>query len=131
MIAACPKCGARYRIERSRLSPEGARVRCSRCRVAFRVRPPRQRAEGERSSNGAASGVREGAAPIKRGDGSMNGRPAVIMAIKKQPGADTRDLTDRIDQALDRLQASLPEDLVINANLFRQSHFIQAAVGGS
>jgi len=72
--------------------------------------------------------VREGGAPIKRGDGSMNARPAVIMAIQKQPGADTRDLTGRIDQALNTVKATLPKDLVINADLFRQSHFIQAAI---
>ncbi|MCK6485898.1 MAG: efflux RND transporter permease subunit [Phycisphaerae bacterium] len=72
--------------------------------------------------------VREGGAPIKRGDGSMNARPAVIMAIQKQPGADTRDLTGRIDQAFNTVKAMLPKDLVINTDLFRQSHFIQAAI---
>ena len=40
MIAACPKCGARYRIERHRIRPEGVRLRCSRCEAVFRVRPP-------------------------------------------------------------------------------------------
>jgi predicted Zn finger-like uncharacterized protein len=40
MIAACPKCGARYRIERHRLRPDGVRLRCSRCEAVFRVRPP-------------------------------------------------------------------------------------------
>lgn len=72
--------------------------------------------------------VRQGGAPIKRGDGSMNGRPAVIVAIQKQPGADTRDLTLRIDEALDGLRPTLPKDLVINADLFRQSHFIESAI---
>jgi len=72
--------------------------------------------------------VREAGAPIKRCDGSMNAQPAVILAIQKQPGTDTRDLTARIDAALDGLRQTLPQDLVINANLFRQSHFIQSAV---
>ncbi|GFO81994.1 MAG: multidrug transporter AcrB [Methyloceanibacter sp.] len=72
--------------------------------------------------------VREGGAPIKRGDGSMNGRPAVIMAIQKQPGADTRSLTDRIDQTIAGLRPTLPKDLVINADLFRQAHFIENAI---
>jgi predicted Zn finger-like uncharacterized protein len=40
MIAACPKCGARYRIERGRLRPQGTRLRCSRCEAVFRVSPP-------------------------------------------------------------------------------------------
>jgi predicted Zn finger-like uncharacterized protein len=40
MIAACPKCAARYRIERERLAPEGVRLRCARCQAVFRVRRP-------------------------------------------------------------------------------------------
>jgi predicted Zn finger-like uncharacterized protein len=40
MIAACPRCGARYRIERERIRPEGVRLRCRRCEAAFRVRAP-------------------------------------------------------------------------------------------
>jgi len=40
LVAACPKCGARYRVDAERLSPEGGRLRCSRCKAVFRVRPP-------------------------------------------------------------------------------------------
>ncbi|MCZ6504244.1 MAG: efflux RND transporter permease subunit [Gammaproteobacteria bacterium] len=65
---------------------------------------------------------------IKRGDGSVNATPAVIMAIQKQPGADTRILSNEIDQALDGLRGSLPEGLQIEPDLFRQSHFIDAAI---
>lgn len=72
--------------------------------------------------------VREGGATIKRGEGSMNARPAVIMAIQKQPGADTRELTVRIDRELDLLRPALPKELIINSDLFRQSHFIQTAI---
>jgi CzcA family heavy metal efflux pump len=64
----------------------------------------------------------------KRGDSSMMARPAVIMAIAKQPGADSRRLTEAIDARLDLLRRSLPAELVINPYLFRQSAFIQAAV---
>ncbi len=72
--------------------------------------------------------VKEGGASVKRGDGSMNTRPAVIMAVQKQPGADTRELTARIDEAIAGLRTSLPKDLIVNADLFRQSHFIKAAI---
>ena len=40
MIAGCPTCGARYRIDTAKLPVEGARLRCSRCEGVFRVRPP-------------------------------------------------------------------------------------------
>ncbi|MCH7702243.1 MAG: efflux RND transporter permease subunit [Planctomycetes bacterium] len=89
-----------------------------------------------RTSQGATVPIRvrdvarvvEAGSPIKRGDGSMNGSPAVIMAISKQPHADTRELTDRIDQALDQLRPGLPEGVLINADLFRQAHFIESAI---
>jgi len=44
MIAACPKCGARYRIERGKLRRDGTRLRCSRCEAVFRVSPPPEEA---------------------------------------------------------------------------------------
>ncbi len=40
MIAACPKCQAKYRVDAERLSPEGARLRCAKCQAVFRVRAP-------------------------------------------------------------------------------------------
>ncbi|MBW2419936.1 MAG: zinc-ribbon domain-containing protein, partial [Deltaproteobacteria bacterium] len=40
MIAACPKCEARYRVDESRMGADGARLRCAKCETVFRVRPP-------------------------------------------------------------------------------------------
>ena len=40
MIAECPKCSARYRVDEARVGPEGARLRCARCEAIFRIRPP-------------------------------------------------------------------------------------------
>jgi predicted Zn finger-like uncharacterized protein len=40
VIAACPTCGARYRIDAAKLRPEGARLRCTRCEAVFRVQAP-------------------------------------------------------------------------------------------
>jgi predicted Zn finger-like uncharacterized protein len=51
MIAACPKCHTRYRLQRDQLRETGVRLRCTRCRAVFRVRPPAS--PGERSSEPA------------------------------------------------------------------------------
>ena len=40
MIAACPRCAARYRIEKEKLRGDGVRLRCAKCDAVFRVRPP-------------------------------------------------------------------------------------------
>lgn len=66
---------------------------------------------------------------IKRGDGSTDAQPAVIMAVSKQPGADTLDLTKKVDAALKDLQATMPGDVEINSELFRQANFIEASIG--
>jgi predicted Zn finger-like uncharacterized protein len=40
MIAGCPKCGARYRVDREKLGSSGVRLRCAKCEAVFRVRAP-------------------------------------------------------------------------------------------
>jgi HME family heavy-metal exporter len=64
-------------------------------------------------------------AAIKRGDASVNARPAVILTVEKQPGAGTVTLTDNIEKALAELQPSLPPDVRLNAKVFQQKSFIQ------
>lgn len=71
--------------------------------------------------------VQEGAA-IKRGDGSHNAKPAVIIGIQKQPGANTLELTERIDTTLAEIQQALPPGMQIQTNLFRSADFIQQAL---
>jgi len=71
--------------------------------------------------------VREGAA-LKRGEGSRNGKPAVIIGVQKQPGANTVELTARLDRSLETLQSELPDGMKIDRRIFRQGDFIQVAV---
>ena len=71
--------------------------------------------------------VREGGA-LKRGEGSRSGKPAVIVGIQKQPGANTIELTARLDRELDVLQRELPAGMTIDRKIFRQADFIEVAV---
>ena len=64
-----------------------------------------------------------------RGTASYNGEPAVILSVQKQPGANTLELTEAIDQALAQLQETLPEGVVLETENFRQADFIEVAVG--
>jgi CzcA family heavy metal efflux pump len=64
----------------------------------------------------------------KRGDASVNARPAVILSVQKQPGADTVQLSARVERALADLKPALPSDVQIHGSLFRQATFITAAV---
>jgi CzcA family heavy metal efflux pump len=71
--------------------------------------------------------VRIGAA-LKRGEGSHNGEPAVVLGIQKQPGANTLELTRRLDATLDEIQKNLPPGMVIDKQVFRQADFIQRSL---
>lgn len=77
---------------------------------------------------GDVADVRLGGPLAKRGDAGVNGMPAVILSIQKQPGASTIQLTDLIQAELDRIQKTLPEGVKIHAEIFRQSEFIHRAI---
>jgi len=74
--------------------------------------------------------------PVKRGDGSVlvregdkvEGGSAVILAVQKQPNADTLKLDRQIGIVLQELQRDLPEGIVIEQRIFKQADFIAAAV---
>lgn len=68
-----------------------------------------------------------GAAP-KRGVGAYNGKPAVVLGIQKQPGANTLELTDRLDRTLEEIQAGLPSGMKIERHIFRQADFIRVSI---
>jgi CzcA family heavy metal efflux pump len=65
---------------------------------------------------------------IVRGTGAHNGKPAVVLAIQKQPGANTLELTRRLDAAFAAIQAALPQGMKLETRIFRQADFIDRAV---
>ena len=66
-------------------------------------------------------------AKTKRGDGSINGKPGVILSVYKQPGANTVSLSRQVEAALTEIARNLPPDVEI-VQLFKQSNFIEAAI---
>ncbi len=65
---------------------------------------------------------------LKRGEGAAQGKPAVILSLQKQPGANTLTLTQELDNILDAIQRTLPAGMAINAHVFRQADFIAVAI---
>lgn len=70
----------------------------------------------------------EFAARLKRGDASFMGKPAVILSVQKQPGADTVKLTREIETALAELNKNMPAGIAAKDILFKQANFIESSV---
>jgi CzcA family heavy metal efflux pump len=68
-----------------------------------------------------------GSAP-KLGYGSLNGKPAVILTVLKQPNTNTLVLTRIIDENIANLKKSLPAHININTHIFRQADFIESSI---
>jgi Cu(I)/Ag(I) efflux system membrane protein CusA/SilA len=64
----------------------------------------------------------------KLGMASERGKPAVLITVTKQPATSTLQLTDRLDQSVVELQKTLPSDVKISTDIFRQARFIESSI---
>lgn len=64
----------------------------------------------------------------KMGVASHNGKPAVILTVTKQPNTSTIDLTAKLDEALSDLQKTLPADVKMSTDIYRQERFINSSI---
>ncbi len=67
-------------------------------------------------------------AALKRGDAGVSGEPGVVLGIQKQPGVNTVTLTQEIEEVLEQIEQDLPEGVVLEKGLLRQSDFIEASL---
>lgn len=65
----------------------------------------------------------------KRGDAGYEGKPAVVVSIQKQPGADTVQLTRQIESAIASIQKTMPAGVKVDNIQFRQANFIEQSIG--
>ena len=62
------------------------------------------------------------------GDASVNATPAVRLSITKQPTVSTIDLTEMLDKTIAEIKLTLPDDVVVVNNIFRQENFIKSSI---
>jgi len=72
--------------------------------------------------------VRIGAKSPKLGIASERGKPAVLLSVNKQPHTNTVELTKHLDLAVEDIQKTLPPDVHLSTNIFRQASFIENAI---
>ena len=63
MFVLCPKCKTKYRVDESKIGPGGAKIKCVKCAVIFRVIKPAARAEAPAAPRTAAAPAPAPAAP--------------------------------------------------------------------
>jgi CzcA family heavy metal efflux pump len=63
----------------------------------------------------------------KIGEALINGKRGILINVSKQPWANTRTLTDDIEEALENLKSAFPSDLE-TVTVFRQADFIDLAI---
>lgn len=59
---------------------------------------------------------------------SNRGKAAVLLTVTKQPNTGTIALTDQILERLEKIKGTLPADIKIDTEIFRQSYFIQNSI---
>ncbi|MDD6783708.1 MAG: efflux RND transporter permease subunit [Prevotellaceae bacterium] len=72
--------------------------------------------------------IQIGAQEPRLGTASERGKPAVLLTVTKQPGANTIELTQQIENALAETKQNLPEDIHISTDAFKQSRFIDSSI---
>lgn len=72
--------------------------------------------------------VQMGPKSPKMGLASVSGKPAVLLTVTKQPSTSTLELTKKLDAVVAQMQASLPKDIKVNTQLYRQQNFIDSSI---
>ncbi len=72
--------------------------------------------------------VRIGTKSPQLGVASVQGKPSVLITVTKQPGTSTLELTDALDRTVEELKRSLPADITVSTDIFRQARFIESSV---
>ena len=72
--------------------------------------------------------IKVGAKAPKLGTASHRAKDAVLMTVTKQPATSTLDLTEKLDAAVADLKPSLPADVQIASDIFRQQRFIDSSI---
>jgi HME family heavy-metal exporter len=78
--------------------------------------------EGPQAKRGDSSAF------VSEKEGKFAGGPAVLLTVNKQPGTDTRLLTEKVTEALSELKTTLPADIRVAPELYQQKAFIDLAV---
>lgn len=56
------------------------------------------------------------------------GGPGIILTVNKQPGADTREVTQKVTELVEKIGSRLPDDIRFDSTIYQQKEFIDHAI---
>ncbi len=59
---------------------------------------------------------------------SFSGGPGIILTVSKQPGADTREVSNSIEELVRNLDGRLADDIRLDTSIYQQKEFIDHAI---
>ena len=77
---------------------------------------------------GDVASIKVGSQQPKLGLASERGKPAVLLTVTKQPNTGTIELTEKLEDVLDELGKTLPGDVHVSTDIFKQSRFIESSI---
>ena len=77
---------------------------------------------------GDVAAIKVGSQQPKLGLASERGKPAVLLTVTKQPNTGTIELTEKLEDVLDELGKTLPGDVHVSTDIFKQSRFIESSI---
>ncbi len=72
--------------------------------------------------------VELGSKSPRLGVASEKAKPAVLLTVTKQPNTDTNELTDKILGSLKVMSKTMPKDVHVSTDIFKQSDFINSSI---
>lgn len=122
MIAACPRCNARYRVDTARVGPEGAKLRCTKCSALFLVRVPAAAADSAPTATPpATAAAADRRCEVLVADPDAARGKASVEAIRGW-GVPAEVVHDGVEAML-AIQRMLPRIVVLDAALPRMYGF--------
>lgn len=116
MIAACPKCRTRYKVDDAKIGASGIRLKCTRCETVFRVEMPALEAEPlEEESPAPAPAVKDPARLVLLADPDADSCQVAADALRAW-GLYPITANDGVEAIL-TIQRELPRVVVLDAAL--------------
>lgn len=72
--------------------------------------------------------IKIGGKEPKLGLASEKGKAAVLLTVTKQPNVSTIELSEKMDKQIEELRQTLPADIKISTDIFRQEQFIENSI---